>query len=556
MNPTRSVIYRNATFLTMDPERHVAQAVAIEGAHIKAVGTEDEVLAWRDRGVMPEVVDLDGRIVVPGFNDCHMHLLPYGLDLSWADLSAAAGVSDVPALIAALRAWAERNPRIEWVLGSRYDQNTFPGVAHPTRAQLDAAFPDRPVYVTQTSRHAAACNSVALRLAGISRDTNDPAGGEIVRDAFGEPTGVLLESAMDLMFRALPKPDRPHLVRAISKANEELTGAGITSASDLNVGWLDLGEEIKAYKDAAASGAPVRTTVFPHAVAFGNPADVPHYEEYGRDMSLPVGANPKSKIQNPKSNVRLGPTKLFSDGALTVRTAALREPFVDGSGSGMLLHEPDQLKAYIVEADRKGWQVAVHAIGDRAIELVLDCYDACESQDRRHRIEHAMVLDADLIDRFARQHVIPVVQPEFIARLGDAYVLGLGMERASRINPTASLHRAGIGVPFSSDCPIVPGAPLDGIRAAARRTTPNGTVLGSEERISLMEGLRNYTYWAAYSTFDEQNVGRIAPTLRADFAVLNCELSIGQDGITDDHLDSLSIAATIIGGETVYGALA
>jgi hypothetical protein len=214
----------------------------------------------------------------------------------------------------------------------------------------------------------------------------------------------------------------------------------------------------------------------------------------------------------------------------------------------MLLHPPDGLRAYIVEAHRKGWQIAVHAIGDRAIELVLDCYAAAQEQEprhgARHRIEHAMLLDAALIRRFVHQQVIPVVQPEFVARLGDAYVLGLGFERASRLNPTASLQQAGLGVPFSSDCPIVPGAPLDGIRAAARRITRSGQILGPEERIPPMDALRNYTYQAAYSAFDENETGTIEPRKRADLTVLSADPTV--------DLDAAEVVATIVGGEVVY----
>lgn len=557
MAETPTVLFKNATFFTMDPARPVAQVVAIRGQHIKAVGSLEDMSSWTDLGGA-RIIDLGGRIVTPGFNDCHMHLLPYGLDLSKADLSPAAGVTDVPSLVSALCEWADANPRSEWVLGSRYDQNVFPGAAHPTRTDLDRAFPDRPVYVVQTSKHGASCNSAALKLAGITRDTADSDGGEIVRDAAGEPTGVLLEAAMDLVSFYVPRLDLQTLVGAIRRANSELVKAGITSASDLNLGWLDMGREIDAYGNAAYDMValdvpPIRTTLFPHAPAMGAPRDLPNCVDFygladpGRDRFT------FEPVANPYHAVRRGPMKLFADGALTVRTAALREPYVDGSGSGMLLHDPEQLRAYIVEADRQGWQVAVHAIGDRAVELVLDCYAACDNLYRRHRIEHAMLLDDALIQRFVDQQVIPVIQPEFLSRLGDAYVLGLGHERASRLNPVASLQRAGLGVPFSSDCPIVPGAPLDGIRAASRRITRNGMLLGPEERVSPMDGLRNYTYWAAYSTFDELNVGRIMPGMRADFAVLECGLPVSDAGITEEHLDSLKVAATIIGGETVYG---
>ena len=527
----------NATVLTMNPAQPVARDVLVSNGRIAAVETEH--MRWRLTDT--KQVDLRGLTVVPGFNDCHMHILPYGLDLAQADLSPAAGVTSVPQLINALRQWSLDNPQSEWALGNRYDQNTFPGAAHPTRQELDAAFPDRPVYVMQTSKHAGTANTVALKLANVTRDTPDPDGGEIVRDASGEPTGVLLESALGLVTRHIPRPDRTGMVAAIRRAHDALIRSGITSASDLNTGWYDLEAEIACYRQAAEEGAPVRMTLFPHAPEFGKPEEVPSREEFARFFGR----------EDAGSGVRLGPAKLFSDGALTVRTAALRQPYVDGSGSGMLLHPPEELKAYIRQAHLGGWQVAVHAIGDRAIELVLDAYDEAQKANprpgARHRIEHAMLLDDVLIARFVRQEVVPVVQPEFLSRLGDAYVLGLGEERAARINPTASLQRAGLGVPFSSDCPIVPGAPLDGIRAAARRTTRTGKLLRPEERISPADGLRNYTYWAAYSTFDESETGAIEVGKRADLTVLSTDP-------TKDDLDSVSVVATMVGGEFVFGA--
>jgi predicted amidohydrolase YtcJ len=520
----------------MDPAMPTAAAVLIRGKSIQSVYAD--AVDVRDFAGA-RIVDLGGRTVVPGFNDCHMHILPYGLDLAQADLSVAAGVTDVPSLVAALKRWCEANPNSEWALGNRYDQNAFPGAAHPTRQELDAAFPDRPVFVMQTSKHAGAANSVALKLAGISRNTPDPEGGEIARDAAGEPTGVLLESAVGLVTRRIPKPDRAGMVAAIRRANDALVQAGITSASDLNTGWFDMETEIGCYRQAAEEGAPVRTTLFPHAPKFGGPDSITDRETF------------EAAHFRTGDNVRLGPIKLFSDGALTVRTAALREPYVDGAGSGMLLHPPEELRAYIHAAHAKGWQIAVHAIGDRAIDLVLECYASAQKRHPRpgcrHRIEHAMLVDDNLIRRFAWQEVIPVVQPEFVARLGDAYILGLGRERADRLNPNAAMQLAGLPVPFSSDCPIVPGAPLDGIRAACRRTTRKGTVLGSEECISAEDGLRNYTHWAAYSTFDEGVTGTITAGKRADLCVLTDELA-------EETLDSARVAATICGGNVVYDA--
>ena len=513
-----------------------AIAVGLDGT-ILAAGDADDVDGLR--GPETHVSDLHGLTVVPGFNDCHMHILPYGIDLSRADLSPQAGVTGIPALIRTLRNWSDENPRSEWIVGSRYNQNLFPNAAHPSLEELDDAFPDRPVYLKQTSGHAASVNSLALKLAGVTRNTPNPPGGEIARNSLDEPTGVLLEwPAMRLVADLIPKPNKAAMEAAILRANLALVRAGITSASDLETGSHGMDTEISAYRQAAEDGAPVRMTLFPGATHFGIPEDVPEQSDFAR------------RHLEGESGIRIGPMKLYSDGALTVRTAALREPYMDGSGNGMLLHEPDELLAYIQSGHRAGWQIATHAIGDRAVELVLDCLNSAQEMllrpSPRHRIEHAMLLDSGLIARLKIEKVIPVLQPEFISRLGDAYLLGLGLERASRLNPVASLQAAGIGVPFSSDCPVVPGAPLDGIRAAVRRTTASGTVLGPDECISATDAVRNYTYWAAYSTFDETETGTISPGKRADLTVLSADPTV--------DLDNCEVVATIIGGHTVYGS--
>jgi predicted amidohydrolase YtcJ len=538
-----ATIFKNGNVLTMDQPRPL-EAVAIgNDGRILAVGSSNDIANLAGAGTA--IVDLRGQTLIPGFNDCHMHILPYGLDLGRADLSPLAGIRDVPSVCSALRNWADANPSTDWIEGSRYDQNTFSGAFHPTRQDLDHVFPDKPVYIRQTSGHAASCNSVALKLAGVTRETSNPPGGEIVRDAAGVPTGVLLESAMGLVSGVIPKPTWTETVSAIERADLALIQVGITSASDLHTGWLDLETEIRAYVEATREGAPVRMTLFPHAPVFGQDWQIPLRSRFLNDW--------KATPDGSMLNVRIGPLKLFSDGALTTRTAALREPFVDGSGSGMLLHEPGELDSLIHAGVSAKWQMAIHAIGDRAIDLTLNCLgEAVEistpvGEVGRHRIEHAMLLNIDLIGRLKRQNVIPVVQPEFVARLGDAYILGLGEERASRLNPTASLQRAGVGVPFSSDCPVVPGSPLDGTRAAVKRTTPSGRVLGPNECISASDAIRNYTYWAAYSTFDELETGTISPGKRADLTVLSHDPS--------EDLDAAEVVATIIGGQIVYGNL-
>ena len=481
-----------------------------------------------------------GLAVVPGFNDCHMHILGYGLKLAAADLSPEAGVRDVRTFIAVLQRWAEANPDSPWVRGSGYNQNAFPDALHVPFADLDRASPDRPLVVHHASGHALLANSCAMALAGVGAGTPDPQGGEIVRDSRGVPTGVFLENAMSLIMNAVPKPSRAQMTDAICRAASALSSVGVTSASDMGVEQDEA--EIGAYRDAVGRGVPLRMTLSPEAASFGAPGSLPLRAELEHDWRMGNGGG------DTPGSVRLGPLKLYADGALTTRSAALREPFTDTGTTGLLLHEPDVLRAYIRIGHDRGWQMAVHAIGDRAVEIVVR---ACEdlpdapARSRRHRIEHCMLLDAGLIQRIRRAGIVAVMQPEFIARLGDAYVLGLGFERAATLNPVGQLLRAGVPVAFSSDCPVVPGAPLDGIRAAVLRTTPSGAVLGAAERITAAEALIAYTSGAAYAVCDEETTGTLAGGMRADFAVLNSR---------PDEPGPTQVVATVFGGDVVYGA--
>jgi len=533
-----------------------AQAVAVSGGIITHVGSDADVLG--QAGAEVRRVDLRGLTLAPGFNDCHMHILGYGLKLLSADLSPDVGVRDTASLVAALRAWADANPTAPWVRGAGYNQNAFPGAAHVALAALDAAFPDRPVLVHHTSGHAALVNSRALVAAGVGPATADPAGGEIVRDARGVPTGVLLETAIGLVSDAVPSPTRAEMAAAVLRASQALSAVGITSASDMGVGGADTEAEVSAYRDAVAQGAPLRMTLCPDAAELGEPLDMPARDALAADWRL------TETPDDVPGSLMLGALKLFADGALTTRTAALREPFVDTNTLGMLLHEPDVLRAYIRSGHEAGWQMAVHAIGDRAIELVLGAYESCRPgpASRRHRIEHCMMLDDALIARIVRLGAIAVIQPEFLARLGDAYVLGLGEDRASRLNPVRSLLTAGAPVAFSSDCPVVRGAPLDGIRAAQARTTPSGRILGPGEAVTALEALAAYTRGAAYAVLDEAVTGAIAPGYRADFVALDrlpdCEHAVaarqshGSAGVSP--ATEAEVRATVVGGSIVYGA--
>ncbi|HSV73936.1 MAG TPA: amidohydrolase [Chthonomonadales bacterium] len=512
------------------------RAIAIAEGRISAVVAQADAQALTSPAT--RVFDLAGRAVAPGFHDAHMHVLPFGVWASQADLSAEAGVTSPEGLATALRAWVDRHPASPWALGNRYDQNVFPGGRHPSRHDLDRAAPTRPAFALQTSAHAGCANTAALRLAGVTRNTPDPEGGHIVRDEAGEPTGVLLESATALVTRHIPRPTRAEMAAALGYAHEVLLRRGVTSACDMLTGWYDIEDELSAYRDAAASRPGVRVTLCPGAARFGGPGALPDRADFARAAGLAAGDAP----------VRLGALKLFADGALTARTAALRMPYADGSGSGMLLLERDELADWVRAAHRGGWGVAVHAIGDRAIEAVLDAIEAAPQppHEARDRIEHAMVMDGDLVSRVRALGVTLVMQPEFISLLGDGYLVALGSERAERLAPVADLLQAGIEVAFSSDCPVVPGDPLDGVRAALRRTTISGRTLGPSQRVGLTAALHAYTHAGARAVGDEAHTGRVARGMRADLVVLDGDL--GDSGASD-----LRVAATMLGGEWVWG---
>jgi predicted amidohydrolase YtcJ len=404
----------------------------------------------------------------------------------------------------------------EWIIGRGYDQNTLAEGRHPTRADLDQVGGGRPVVLRHTSGHALTANSRALELAGITASTKTPDGGDIERDEHGEPTGVLKESAMDLLEDAVPAPSRQEGAEAIVRAMDVMASQGITSASDAATGsGASIDAELSMYRAAMDSGRLAgRITLMPQ-VAYVAP---PGSDEIHGPGDFDLGGRPDW--------LQIGPVKIFSDGAITTRTAALCDPYADSADNrGILIWEPEVLENLIVRSHSAGWQIATHAIGDRAIELVLDCYEkalqAAPRGDHRHRIEHCMLLPPALATRMQQLGVVPVVQPGFIGRLGDAYISALGMERASQLMPMERFDWLGITPAFSSDRPVIPGAPLKGIRSAMQRMTPSGVTLGREHAISALEGIRHYTTGSAYATRTEDRKGRLTRGMLADFTVLS-----------------------------------
>ncbi len=508
-----------------------ADTVAVAAGRIVAVGTEADLQAMIGPGT--KILPLGGRTLMPGFHDAHCHVLGFGLTLAAVTLT---GVPAIPDLVRLLQVRADETnagPQA-WIRGRGYNQNIMDEKRHPTRHDLDQVGGAPFVMITHASGHAVSVNSRVLERMGVDHNTPDPPGGTIVRDEAGEATGVLLETAANLAYDAAPEPTVAERVAALQRASSAMNAMGITSAVDATLGLAarDSFREIDVYHEAAASGAlTVRCSLMMLL-----------------SQLAAMDTVPGPRVVTAETDwVRIGPAKVFTDGALTTRTALLRSAFVGSESLGTSTWTAEELNAMVLKAHTAGWQIAAHAIGDGAIDLCLDAYGRASAKhprtDARHRIEHAMLLWPDQIGRLARLGILPVYQPEFIMRFGDAYTTAIGESRSHRLMPYAETQAAGLPLIFSSDIPVVPGAPLDGIQSAADRRTPSGEVLGPHQRVSQIDALRAYTEGAAYSVFLEHDRGQIVPGHRADFAVL------------EGWPDAPTVQATIIGGNVVYGSI-
>lgn len=517
------------------PDAAGRRATALCYAHdrILAVGSEAEILALA--GPASRVVDLAGRAVLPGFVDPHAH--PH-----WEGTAAGLGFVGGRERRAALRALpglAQRLSPDAWLV-ARYDPTGWEIPDDPTRDELDRALPDRPALLAHVSGHAVAANSLALALAGVGRDAGERSGRAAAdRDAAGEPTGVVRgPQAWDLFAAAMPAPDVAAGVAALARAAERLAADGVTSVADADVGaTAGVAAELAAWGEALSSGAmPLAVTLLPGLVRLApDPADrVPTPAELGERFPTPV-----------RERVRLSHVKLKADGALTTRTAWLREPYSDSPHAGGPVHEPAALARRIGNAAAAGWATAVHAIGDAAVTAVLDAFEAAPPPaGLRHRIEHAMLVDEELMARLAAGRWWAVVQPEFLTWAGSTYLARLGPERAARLLPFAAMLAADIPLAFSSDRPVVPGAPLDGIRAALRH----------DPALSIAEALHAWTA-AGAAVLGDHDAGRLASGARSDLVILSSDPTAVPRSAWAAGEDGVRVTATIAAGRVVHGSL-
>jgi predicted amidohydrolase YtcJ len=520
----------NANVITMDPARPRASAVAVTGDRITGLVS----------GPADRVIDLHGATLLPGFHDAHNHMAWFGQSLAEADLR----VSTLDELYAAVTRQAQGTEPGDWVIGSGYDQNKTG--AHPDRDALDRAAPGRRVWLRHTSGHMCVVNSLVLADLGLSSQAAPVDGGRVATDATGRPNGLLEERAQELVGRLVFPTPVAALTDALERAAAVYLSEGITSVTEAGIGggWIGRSPvELAAYQAAREQGRlPVRVELMVasdvlHPLAAAASDDL----EIGLDLGLRTGFG--------DDWLRLGAVKIFSDGSLVGHTAAMHDDFADTPGeAGYLQADAGKLADTIIAAHRSGWQVATHAIGDRAIDLVLDSYaealDRYPRPDPRHRIEHFSVSRPDQVERAARLGVIAVPQGRFATEIGDGMLRALGPDRSSWLYRHRSLLEAGMTLPGSSDRPVVSGAPLLGVHDMVNRRTASGAPYNAGEAITAEQALRAYTYGSAYASHQEHVKGSIAPGKLADFVVL----AEDPTAISPDRLAAVAVRATFVGG--------
>jgi len=517
------------------------EAVAVANGRILAVGTSQQMLAYV--GPNTQVLDLEGRLAIAGFIDDHAHFIQGGFQLLEIDLKNTRSEAD---FVQRIGEKAKSLKRGRWMQGGDWDEEAWPDAKLPTRWMIDSVTPNNPVFLSRYDGHAVLANSVALNLAGVTRETRDPAGGVIVRDPHSlEPTGVLKDAAQDLVARVIPRPSQEEFQEALRAGLAEARRVGVTSVQDISVdGDSPNGSftgEIDLLRQAEREGwLTCRFYEITPIAAWQRLAEAGLAQGMGSDF------------------LKMGAVKGFADGSLGSRTAWMFDPFSDEPGNrGLplpLMNPPAKMEAAVAGSDKAGIQLAIHAIGDRANAEMLDIFARLggpQTAARRFRIEHAQHLRPQDVARFAALGVVASMQPYHAIDDGRWVEKRLGHDRARFSYAWRSLLDAGAPLAFGTDWPVAPLDPLLGIYAAVTRATLDGKHPEGwfpEQRLTLEQALRAYTQGSAYAAFEEKEKGTIAPGKLADVVVLSDDLfSIPPEKIRQAH-----IVTTIIGGKVVF----
>ena len=534
-NPAADLIITNAKVWTVDKSLPTAQAVAVLGDRIAAVGSDAEVAAWR--GPKTRVIDAGGKLLLPGFNDAHVHFVSGGSQLDSVQLNDAASPEEFARRIGER---AKNTKMGEWILGGDWDETKWNPPQLPTKELIDPVTPELPVFVNRYDGHMALANSVALRMAGVTARTPDPPGGAIVRDPQGNPTGALKDAAMDYVNKIIPPLSHEQRLHAVKRALAHAASVGVTSVQDMNPEYAD----IAVYSELLDRG---ELTTRIYAAPLITQAD----------DQVKIGI--RHAFGGPY--LRIGALKGYADGSLGSATAYFFEPFTDQSNNHGLLSDEMQplslMRERMIKADAAGLQLCTHAIGDQGISIILDLYSevakAHGQADRRFRIEHAQHMAAKDFDRFAQLHVIASVQPYHAIDDGRWAEKRIGHDRARRTYAFRTFLNHGVRLALGTDWNVAPLNPILTIYAAVTRATldgknPNGWF--PEQKLTVAEAVDAYTMGSAYAEFQDKEKGSITPGKLADMVLLSDDIF----SIDPATIREVRVFETIVGGRVVWDA--
>lgn len=515
----------------------VVQAVAIWDGKILATGSNEEILKLK--GEKTDTIDLHGAFAMPGLNDAHLHLISTGLSLKWIDATPD-NHPTLESLLEAIRQKAVELPKGEWIYARGYDQTKLDIGRHPHRTELDQAAPDHPVMLTRTCGHVSIFNSLAFQLAGVDANTPHPSGG-LIEKSNGSLTGMVAETAQEVLREAQPLPTQQQMIEAIEDAGNMLLSYGITSVMDAAVGMVAGMSEILAYQTAKLQDKlPVRSWL----VLLGDPGR--SIVEECHNAGYISGAG--------DAMLTIGAVKIFLDGSAGGKTAWMSKPYLnDEDNYGVQILTDEALQTQISKYHKLGYQLACHAIGDMAIEQLITAYEKALAEDpdpdRRHRIEHCGFSTHAQHERMLKAGIYPCPQQTFIYDFGDAYIAVMGKERSQSSYPLNTWCKLGFKPATSSDSPVCHPNPFPNIYNMITRKTWKGTVMDENERVTIEEALRVYTEYGAFSQKQETIKGRLVPGQVADIAVFTRNLLTAQP---EDILHNTQCNMTLREGKVVF----
>jgi predicted amidohydrolase YtcJ len=530
-NIMADLVIVNANVRTMDDKTPKAQSIAVWQNKIIAVGTDADTKPLIGKNT--RVIDAKGKLVLPGFNDSHIHFMDGAAGLSSVDLRDAKTPQE---FVERIKNFAAKLPKGRWILNGNWDHENWTPNNLPTAAMIDAVTPDNPVFINRLDGHMALANSAAMKLAGVDKNTKDVPGGEIVRESGGNPTGVLKDAAMNYVYKVIPEMSFEQKLEVAETATNYAASLGVTSVQDMSAGT-----DVGVYQELMRQGK-LKTRIY----AVSTLADWQRWQRAGVHYAF------------GDAMLRVGGLKGFADGSLGSTTAWFFEPYLDQPNStGLPLIEMSKAFEIVRDADRAGLQIMIHAIGDRANDEILKLYERVEKENgakqRRFRIEHAQHLNADIIKRFGSQKIIASMQPFHAIDDGRWAHKRLDEKRLKGTYAFRGLLDAGAILAFGTDWYVAPLNPMLGIYAAATRRTlddknPNGWI--PEQKISVEETVRAYTFGSAYAEFQENVKGTLRVGKLADFVILSDDIFT----INPNDIRNAKVLTTVVDGKIVFEA--